>query len=319
MYRAIDTDTWSDPWFEELAPLERLLFLYLITTSKQTSCGAFQISPRTLGYETGLLGDLPAVRDALIEKSAGRVVWWPAHNVIWVRNFYKYQRAKTSDSFRISALKALKDLPRCVQDTVATAYPELQIAGEPSYYKDIPPTSLPPASYHPGHTLPTTGSGSGSLQDQDVNTLVAEAPTSAPDKPKEKVTRKHRIPDSFGLDERMIVWAKAKGFDLVMDLEKETEEFHDYWRGRGTPMVDWVATWQSRIRQRAEYVGVKNQKGGNGNGTNQPSKLAGAISRVHEELYGTSLDEAFSRTNGRATANYKAGAIPQLPEPPETA
>lgn len=141
MYRTIDCDTWGDPWFEELDIEERVLFLYLITTSKQTSCGVFQISIRTLGYESGLGNKALATLRNLCasEPDAPRVVCWEDHNVIWVRNFYRYQRSKASNTFRISAANALAEFPQAVQDRVLEVYPELSLGTD----SHPPPTPYP--------------------------------------------------------------------------------------------------------------------------------------------------------------------------------
>lgn len=97
--------------------------------------------------------------------------------------------------------------------------------------------------------------------------------------------RKQRIPSDFGLSDRMVEWAKSKGFDKVLDLEKETDEFYDYWRGRGEPMLDWVATWQSRIRQRAQFVVSKSgMNGGQSNGRNNGRGLFGGNQQARGQV-----------------------------------
>ena len=86
MYRAIDCNTWDDPWFSELDPSAKLLFLYLITNRRSTPCGAFEITLRAASFETGI----PRTQlDDLLKALAPRVVWYPEHNAIWLRNFYK--------------------------------------------------------------------------------------------------------------------------------------------------------------------------------------------------------------------------------------
>jgi hypothetical protein len=59
--------------------------------------------------------------------------------------------------------------------------------------------------------------------------------------------------------------------------------------------------------------------GGKGtNGKNQPrSRFAEAADNVHRELFGTGLDEAYERANGRADADHQTGYIPRLPQPPQ--
>ena len=48
MKRMIDTGTWDDPWFAELDPDAKLLFLYLLTNRRSTAAGVFEITARAM-------------------------------------------------------------------------------------------------------------------------------------------------------------------------------------------------------------------------------------------------------------------------------
>lgn len=53
--RYIDTSFWSDVWVvDELNPLDRYLFLYFLTNDKTNIAGVYEISLRTISYETGI-------------------------------------------------------------------------------------------------------------------------------------------------------------------------------------------------------------------------------------------------------------------------
>lgn len=53
--RFIDTSFWSDVWVvDELNPLDRYLFLYLLTNERTNIAGIYEISLRTMSYETGI-------------------------------------------------------------------------------------------------------------------------------------------------------------------------------------------------------------------------------------------------------------------------
>lgn len=47
-------------------------------------------------------------------------------------------------------------------------------------------------------------------------------------------------------------WAREKL--LVNDawIDRETEEFVDYWRGEGRKKADWIATWRNSLRRALE-------------------------------------------------------------------
>ncbi len=53
-YRQIHLTFWQDPFIEELEPLQKYFYLYLMTNSKTTQCGCYEISMRLIKYETGL-------------------------------------------------------------------------------------------------------------------------------------------------------------------------------------------------------------------------------------------------------------------------
>ena len=123
MYRSIESSIWKDPWFSELSAECKTLFMYAITNDRQTACGAFEVSLRQMAYEAGLTTE--QVKKALTQLEP-KVMWWPEWNILWVRNFYKYQHKNSNkDSFRQGALKAMYDYPQEVNDEIREAYPEL--------------------------------------------------------------------------------------------------------------------------------------------------------------------------------------------------
>lgn len=78
------------------------------------------------------------------------------------------------------------------------------------------------------------------------------------------------IPPDFHLSYEMVEWGIHEKYDLVLDLDKETAEFIDYWtigEGQGKRKKNWELTWKARIRERAERVSKIRpfvQKAGNG-------------------------------------------------------
>jgi hypothetical protein len=155
-YRTVDDDFWGDPWIENLDVLSKLLFLYLFTTSRQTNCGAFQVTVRTISYETGMSPE--AVRKCMaILCEEEHVSFWPDINTVFVRAFYKNQRAKSSYNFTISAQNDLLPFPSTVQERVLQVYPELL---HPSLTPPIPmgiPSPTPPQAVSKG----VAGEGEG--------------------------------------------------------------------------------------------------------------------------------------------------------------
>lgn len=61
--------------------------------------------------------------------------------------------------------------------------------------------------------------------------------------------RASRIPDDFEISESLRSWATANVPNL--DIERETENFTDYWRaasGQNAAKLDWDATWRKWMR-----------------------------------------------------------------------
>lgn len=154
MYRSIDADTWSDPWFSELPPPAKLVFLYLITNHHVNAAGLCEVTMRVMSFETGLERDQI---ERLLPKLAPRVMWWPDHNLLWVRNFYKRQRANTNSvNFRTAAARITQDAPPEVQATIIAQYPDL---GEPA----------PPPPKKPKETKDTDASRQSDHASSDGN------------------------------------------------------------------------------------------------------------------------------------------------------
>ena len=53
-YRQIHISFWQDPFIEELSPMGKYFYIYLMTNSKTTQCGCYEISMKLVKYETGL-------------------------------------------------------------------------------------------------------------------------------------------------------------------------------------------------------------------------------------------------------------------------
>jgi hypothetical protein len=50
-------------------------------------------------------------------------------------------------------------------------------------------------------------------------------------------------------------WARFKA--PTVNVDREFEIFCDYWRGHGTKMADWVATWRNWMRRAPQFAKSK--------------------------------------------------------------
>lgn len=86
--RSFDDSYWGDPFVQELNKDAKLLFAYLWTNKRCNSAGLYEITLKTMAFETGLeLEALPKLLDILSPK----VKWIKESNIIWVKNFLKHQ------------------------------------------------------------------------------------------------------------------------------------------------------------------------------------------------------------------------------------
>src|SRR3990167_4153011 len=122
MYRTVSTDTWSDPWFSYLPPDGKYLFLYLLTSERTNAAGCYEVAPRQIAFETGL--PIERIEALLTGDLASRVVWWPKHRIVFIRNFFHRQWGGARSWQReSSARKSIAGLPSEVRDMVSVVYP----------------------------------------------------------------------------------------------------------------------------------------------------------------------------------------------------
>lgn len=272
MYRSIETAMWDDPWFAELPPNAKLLFIYLITNRRATACGVFEIQRRALVFETGLSGD--AVKEA-IDALAEKVTWWGDHQIIWVHNFYRRQRANTGPSFTVSAVNALANYPDNVRTAVLTEYPEL--SATPNDPPPPPPKAKTPTA-HPNGRVPTpstepadtvatptghrlteteelTGTGTEERGEKRTRATAPASHSALPPKPNRKKP-KMPIPDPFVVTATMFAWADEMGFTDAF-VRDATEYFVRWAKSHDHRYVDWEMVWQNVLDGR-----WKEQRGG---------------------------------------------------------
>jgi hypothetical protein len=237
MYRTIDTCTWDDPWVTDLRPLDKLLFFYLLTNRRSTACGVFEITLDAMAFETGLSSR--QVTDGLV-RLAPKIVWWPEHRVIFIRNFFKHQSAQSNvANFTSAAAKKLLDFPWDVRELVIEIYPTL--------YKEVThthPIPMPP---------PTLG------DKVEVTVEVEEEVEKQKNHARAKAARS--FPDDFTISDEMRFWAKKNVPGL--DILAATEQWRDAMRSNTTKYkyTDWEAAWRTGMTRALSW-------GGNGNGTN---------------------------------------------------
>ena len=86
--RYIDTRFWHDSWVVNLDPIERLVYLYLLTNDKTSICGVYEIPVRMIAFETGL--DKEITEKILKRFEKEKKIKYEGEWVA-IKNFLKYQ------------------------------------------------------------------------------------------------------------------------------------------------------------------------------------------------------------------------------------
>lgn len=115
--RYINTKMWSDNYFSELDPIEKLVFLYLLTNMYTNLCGIYEIPLKNISFDTG-------IEKQMIEKIIGRftrdkkiryIDWY-----ICIRNFIKNQNMNPSVEKWIE--REINEKPKEIVDKVWQIY-----------------------------------------------------------------------------------------------------------------------------------------------------------------------------------------------------
>jgi hypothetical protein len=87
-YRPIYLLIWNDPWFEELRPYEKLMFVFLFGNEATNESGIYPCTFKTISKQT----DIPIgiVEKAVKEDLADKLVYDEKNKVMWVKNFLKH-------------------------------------------------------------------------------------------------------------------------------------------------------------------------------------------------------------------------------------
>lgn len=84
--RSVDTKFWSDPWVRKLNPLDRYLFLFLLTNERSSWCGVYELDLSIMAFESGL--DERDLEKSMLPRLSEKVVYVDG----WVcfKNWEKY-------------------------------------------------------------------------------------------------------------------------------------------------------------------------------------------------------------------------------------
>ncbi|MDD5037954.1 MAG: hypothetical protein PHN78_01355, partial [Dehalococcoidales bacterium] len=184
--RGFQTELWTDPYIQGLPPEAKLLFIYLWTNKHCNQAGLYEVTLKTMAFDTGLSQDS---LNALLKQLEPKVAWYPEQNIIWVKNFLK--RQCKSQSFLIAAAKCLKsirlnvlvkefieynqgfDMASLCEDYGRTVVPSSQHGGTTVPIPDPVPDTTPGAVQGRGNDRKGVVKGKGKTR-KTPNPIVAE-------------------------------------------------------------------------------------------------------------------------------------------------
>jgi len=130
-YRQIHPEIWSDPWFSELNPKEKITFIYLFSNDRSSLCGLYEITLRQIAFDTGC--DIKET-EKIIEKFIvdGKIVF--ENNTILVKNMWEKHQT-TSEKVLVRVKRDITAIEDCQpKQVLIDIYPDLYTLSIPYRY-----------------------------------------------------------------------------------------------------------------------------------------------------------------------------------------
>jgi hypothetical protein len=118
-------------------------------------------------------------------------------------------------------------------------------------------------------------------------------------------------------------WAAEKGYDQLLNLKEETEEFIEYWsmgEGLGERRKNWLMVWRTRMKERYERLTALQRRGGytagNGGKGDESTKFERGVIRAGREIAALRVEQSGAGRNGSEIADHQGANLFRLPGPP---
>ena len=120
--RYINTKFWDDEYISELEPIQKLLFLYIITNSLTNICGVYEITLKRICFDTGI--SQKDIMD-ILEKFDKDLKIKYSNGWIGIKNFIKHQKVSDNknDKINIGIENGLANIPQEFKDWINTSSP----------------------------------------------------------------------------------------------------------------------------------------------------------------------------------------------------
>ncbi len=121
-YRMVNTKFWTDSYVAGLSPLQKLLFLYLITNPLANIAGAYEVTLRQIAFDLGL-DEITA--NQLLTKLVGDKKISYKDNWILIHNFIKHQANNPNIEQGIERI--LDNIPDWIKDSLRKPSDRLRV------------------------------------------------------------------------------------------------------------------------------------------------------------------------------------------------
>jgi len=230
--RSVSTAFWSDPFIEDLTPLHKLLFIYLITNDKTNMLGIYEASIKKISNETDIKREVVKEGiDLFIKKEKVKYI----DNYVVLVNYMKHQHFNTN--MKKSAIDTYNNLPKELKDS------DLVVS------KDNPLEGFESLSNHYGM----------------VSKYEVEDEEETEDEVKPKKSKGvHLFSNSKYYDKKTFNDAIVNtDFDVKhIDVKYYYDSLVDWSEGGGNKKKDWLATARAWIRRdiKDNSVAIKKPK-----------------------------------------------------------
>ena len=239
--RSVNTHFWDDGYIVDRDPIEKLLFLYLLTNPLTSIAGVYELSVRKVAFDTGI--DKEMVEKILGRfESDGKILYRDG----WVVLLNFFDNQKMNPNMVKGAVAFLNAAPEWVIEELLDRSEAFRRLSKPfecfEKYK-----FKEKGKFKEKEKFKEKGKGKGPRESVSKESDTPDDNQPTPSK-KKSSPRGSRIPDEFLLTSEMRSWAKEKRPDV--DVTLETEKFVNYWRskaGKDAVKLDWRLTWNNWI------------------------------------------------------------------------
>lgn len=110
--RMINTRFWDDTYISNLDPIEKLLFLYLLTNPATNICGFYELPLKTVALDTGLDKEMVL---KVLERFSNEGKIFYIDGWVCIKNFIKHQNQK-SPKVKIGIKTELRLVPKTIMN-----------------------------------------------------------------------------------------------------------------------------------------------------------------------------------------------------------